>query len=77
MIINRLESLTFCCNLYTGILDKIYDLLPNIKYLNLKAKNEDQFIRDFESENVPDMKRFLYLTTLVDEGTLLYIYVSL
>jgi hypothetical protein len=67
---NRLESLTFCCNIYTGLLDRIHDLLPHIKYLNLKAKNEDQFIRDFESENVPNMKRFLHLTTLVDEGTL-------
>jgi hypothetical protein len=45
-----------------------HDLLPHLKYLNLKAKNEDQFIRNFEREQIPDMKRFLYLTTLVDEG---------
>jgi hypothetical protein len=68
---HKLQSLTFCCDISSGILNLLPDLFPNLEILELQAKSSDQLLHS-ELSSIPVMSNFKFLKCLKDKGQCVY-----
>ena len=69
---HKLLSLTFCCDISSGILNLLPELFPNLEVLELQAKSSDQLLHS-ELSSIPIMSNFKFLKCLKDKGQYMHI----